>query len=579
MADNVSITAGSGTLISTDEVTTLNGVTVAAVQVQRMKPVFGGPLVATDVSITNPMPVMEPDVVATQTVTAADIVVAAPSGAGVTVSGASTAGSTAFIACPGGDSAWNMLFTGSFGGTTLYFEVSLDSTTGSDGQWIAVNGRQTGTINTVLSNNTTVTNSIYRGNTSGAKYLRVRAVGGAAISITVVMRISSGVGATFLNASLPNGLNTIGNVKLTDGTNFGTIKAGVISVVGDNALVVTLHPSSAPTAIQPVNKTQIGSVAIAVGSGVNGTGVQRVTIATDNAPIPILHSDVTTAGTITTQNLNPNSGVATAGSTVALTIPGKAGLSIQIVGTYTGALTVQGTIDGANWVTIGGVTLLNVATGNLSGNIASAAIGIWQTEVAAFAQVRVAALATTTGSATVSLEASTTTANFAVDAALPPGTNILGKTGIDQTTPGTTNLVVSSQINGANLTTGDTGTKTATFNGATQTNVGAKGIQFVAIVGTVSGTAPTLVIKAQGSVDGGTTWYDISGAATASLTAAGSYGMLIYPGVAVVAGSALSGSDVQANSTLPRTWRIVGTIGGTTPSFAITSVQYNYLIN
>lgn len=36
MADNVSITAGTGTVISTEEVTTLNGAAVAAQQVQRV---------------------------------------------------------------------------------------------------------------------------------------------------------------------------------------------------------------------------------------------------------------------------------------------------------------------------------------------------------------------------------------------------------------------------------------------------------------------------------------------------------------------------------------------------------------
>jgi hypothetical protein len=54
--------------------------------------------------------------------------------------------------------------------------------------------------------------------------------------------------------------------------------------------------------------------------------------------------DITQVGIISTQNLNPNSGVATAGSTVEADTDGRSCLTIQTVGVYTGALTVQGTV-------------------------------------------------------------------------------------------------------------------------------------------------------------------------------------------------------------------------------------------
>jgi hypothetical protein len=130
-----------------------------------------------------------------------------------------------------------------------------------------------------------------------------------------------------------------------------------------------------------------------------------------------------------------------------------------------------------------------------------------------------------------------------------------------------------------NLTTGDTGAKTATGNGATLTNVGNKGVQVLVNMGVVTGTTPTLVLKLQGSVDGGTNWYDIPGAITASLTATGLYGITVYPGIAATAGVATTGTTATASQVLPRTWRTVWTVGGTTPSFTITNVQYNYLNN
>jgi hypothetical protein len=122
-----------------------------------------------------------------------------------------------------------------------------------------------------------------------------------------------------------------------------------------------------------------------------------------------------------------------------------------------------------------------------------------------------------------------------------------------------------------NVNTGDTGAKTATGNGATQTNYNASGANILFNIGTVSGTTPTLVFKLQGSSDGGTTFYDIPGASTASITATGTALLSVYPGVTVAANAAVS-------FPLPRTWRVVWTIGGTTPSFTITNIQVGYIL-
>ena len=97
-------------------------------------------------------------------------------------------------------------------------------------------------------------------------------------------------------------------------------------------------------------------------------------------------------------------------------------------------------------------------------------------------------------------------------------------------------------------------------------------------VSAVSGTTPTCVFKIQGSADGGSTWIDIPGATTASITATGVYGIMIYPGIAIVAGVATTGTTAQTSSTLPRLYRLTWTIGGTTPSFNITAANVSYLI-
>lgn len=129
-------------------------------------------------------------------------------------------------------------------------------------------------------------------------------------------------------------------------------------------------------------------------------------------------------------------------------------------------------------------------------------------------------------------------------------------------------------------TTGDTGSKTASGNGATMTNVGNKGVQVTILIGAVTGAPTTSSFKIQSSVNGGTDWVDVPGATTPNLSSAGAYGIVIYPGVAVVAGSGAVGSVSQAASVLPRTWRVAWVIaGGSTPAIPLTSVQYQYLVN
>lgn len=109
-------------------------------------------------------------------------------------------------------------------------------------------------------------------------------------------------------------------------------------------------------------------------------------------------------GLITTQNLNPNSGVATPGSAIETNLFDANILAIQVVGTYTGALTVQVCLAGTNWVTIG-AGIININTGSMLPIITSALQGIFQVPVCGAVKARVTALAAVTGSAAVTLKA------------------------------------------------------------------------------------------------------------------------------------------------------------------------------
>lgn len=114
-------------------------------------------------------------------------------------------------------------------------------------------------------------------------------------------------------------------------------------------------------------------------------------------------------GNITTQNLVP-AGVATANSAVELDLGGGFNYTgIQVTGTYTGALSVQYTIDGTTWVTVGGTVVGNsiedITVGTALATIVSAAQGIRRIRSAGMGKIRVTALAAVTGTAVVSLVA------------------------------------------------------------------------------------------------------------------------------------------------------------------------------
>ena len=121
------------------------------------------------------------------------------------------------------------------------------------------------------------------------------------------------------------------------------------------------------------------------------------------------------SGTITTQNLNPNSGVPTTGGTVQLPTVGHGTATIQVTGVYTGALTPQGTVDGTNWIAL--ATVLNVNTNALTSTVASAATGIFQVDVSGFQLFRISANAAVTGTATVSIRANATASVLTVGSA------------------------------------------------------------------------------------------------------------------------------------------------------------------
>lgn len=275
---------------------------------------------------------------------------------------------------------------------------------------------------------------------------------------------------------------------------------------------------------------------------VNTLPALGVAAAAFSLPV-VISSDVAT-GTITTQNLTPTI-AATAGSAVEIVTIGYTSLSIQTTGTYTGALSLQGTVDGTNWITMAGPgALINVNTGAGSTTIGTGSQGIFQADIGGFTKARVTGLAAITGTATVILRVSSGTSAVAIDAPLPTGTNSIGSVIVTSTALANPSLVVDQAS--AALTTTTTGT-------AITPGVG-QSYEVNMTVSLVSGTNPTLDFVIQESDDNGTTWFDVYH--FERITAAGQFRSPKIP---------LTGTRV----------RYVQTVGGTTPSFtrAINRVQ------
>lgn len=158
-------------------------------------------------------------------------------------------------------------------------------------------------------------------------------------------------------------------------------------------------------------------------------------------------------GTITTQNLVP-AGVATTGSAVEIDVNGNSTIAIQVVGTYTGALSLQGTIDGTVWVTVSGTPLLNLNTGTSLATITSALQSILQADVTGLLKARITGLAAMTGTATVTIQPVSASAIVSVVNPIPAGAATLGTVNLGTGGTGATSL---GKAEDAAHTSGDTG--------------------------------------------------------------------------------------------------------------------------
>lgn len=251
--------------------------------------------------------------------------------------------------------------------------------------------------------------------------VEVSTVGAVTVQVTGTYTASGGLSAQVTT----DGVNWVTLCSSTCTSTFtrattGATSAAIASGVQDVFLAATpaakrfrvtalgAVTGTATITIQPAELVPSGFASISGGAG-DASAANQVT---GNASLASIDGKImttaTASGTITTQNLVP-AGTATANSAVAITTSDKGTISAQVTGTYTGALSLQGTTDGTNWVTICSSSCANAftraTTGAQTATIGSGVQDIFVIQAAGFTQVRVTGLAAMTGTATVTLRA------------------------------------------------------------------------------------------------------------------------------------------------------------------------------
>lgn len=120
--------------------------------------------------------------------------------------------------------------------------------------------------------------------------------------------------------------------------------------------------------------------------------------------------DTTASGTVTAVS-----------QTVTIATNGQSTVGIQVTGSFTGTLLVEGTTDGSTWSP---TTVAALSNGTLQTSITGPFNG--QSNVGGLSSLRLRATAFSAGTATVSLRASVGVSTIMLDNPLPAGTNSIG---------------------------------------------------------------------------------------------------------------------------------------------------------
>lgn len=332
MADNVDITAGSGTGIATDQVTgTLEHVQLVKLAIatdgsRTLIPADGTDGILVNLGTNNDVTVTSGSITATQG-TAANLNATV---VGTVTANAGTNLNTSALALEAG---------GNLAGVRTAVELIDDG------------------VATVASPITTKGMAAVGTDGTNARILKTDTSG--ELQVDVLTMPTTTVTATNLSTNLAQ---VAGSATATgNGTAAGSLRVSVASdSTGQIALATGSNTIGALTANQSVNVAQMNGAATTMGNGISGTGVQRVTIASDSTGQVTLATGSNTIGALTAnQSVNL---AQVAGSTTATGNGTAAGsIRVSVASDSTG---VVGLNTGTN--TVGNVGLATRTTGGLT---------------------------------------------------------------------------------------------------------------------------------------------------------------------------------------------------------------------
>ncbi len=218
-------------------------------------------------------------------------------------------------------------------------------------------------------------------------------------------------GAPVLATTESNGVHTLavsGGGGSSDGLTDAQLRASPVPTSTTNGLTDTQLRASAVPVSGPLTDTQLRATAL-----------------------PVTTPDNTVTGTITAINTG-----------VSVSTVGKGAVTIQVEGTYTGALTPQARVGATSaWVTLSSANAMVRDTGAYTATVPSAATGIFQVDATGFTEFRLYALSAMTGTATINMRAVAASSLVGLDTSLPAGTATIGAVTIS----GTPTVTVSSE--------------------------------------------------------------------------------------------------------------------------------------
>jgi len=158
---------------------------------------------------------------------------------------------------------------------------------------------------------------------------------------------------------------------------------------------------------------------------------------------PTTHSLAVSASVSPASDTTQTGSIAGPGESVTFAVNAQSTVGIQASGTFSGTILIKGSVDGSTYTP---TTATNLSTGALVTTITSSFTG--QVNVAGFVSFQLTSVSWTSGTANISLRASTGISNIMLDNPLPAGTNTIGA--VTQTTA--SNLNTTAQItDGTNI--------------------------------------------------------------------------------------------------------------------------------